>query len=121
HRSGGLMRSQGSGHGRKPANQDQNHDYSLLLWQDRDGHYDGCRSHRGSPRALNPPALCFGSIPHGRLIQKGVFTIMLIATACVVGSTASFARGGAVHWLHTEALGMELVVASWPTCHWGTL
>ena len=31
--------------------------------------------------------------------MKGVFTIMLIATACVVGSAPGFARGGVVHLL----------------------
>ena len=31
--------------------------------------------------------------------MKRVFTAMLIATACVVGSTPSFARGGVVHLL----------------------
>jgi hypothetical protein len=31
--------------------------------------------------------------------MKRVFTVMLIATACVVGSTPSFARGGVVHLL----------------------
>ena len=31
--------------------------------------------------------------------MKRVFTAMLIATTCVVGSTPSFARGGVVHLL----------------------
>jgi hypothetical protein len=31
--------------------------------------------------------------------MKRVFTVMLIATACVVGSTPSFARGGVGHGL----------------------
>jgi hypothetical protein len=31
--------------------------------------------------------------------MKHVFTVMLIATACVVGSTPSFALGGVVHLL----------------------
>ena len=31
--------------------------------------------------------------------MKRVFTVMLVATACVVGSTPSFARGGVVHLL----------------------
>ena len=31
--------------------------------------------------------------------MKRVFTVMLIATACVVGSTPGFARGGVVHLL----------------------
>jgi len=31
--------------------------------------------------------------------MKRVFTVMLIATACVVGSAPSFARGGVVHFL----------------------
>ena len=30
---------------------------------------------------------------------QGIFTVMLIATACIVGSTLSFARGGVVHLL----------------------
>ena len=33
------------------------------------------------------------------MLTKRVFTVMLIATACVVGSTPSFARGGVVHLL----------------------
>ena len=31
--------------------------------------------------------------------MKHVFTVMLIATACIVGSTPSFARRGVVHLL----------------------
>jgi hypothetical protein len=34
-----------------------------------------------------------------------VFTVMLIATACVVGSTPSFARGGVVHLLASGGVG----------------
>jgi hypothetical protein len=33
------------------------------------------------------------------MIMKRVFAVMLIATACVVGSTPSFALGGVVHLL----------------------
>jgi hypothetical protein len=37
-----------------------------------------------------------------------VFTVMLIAAACVVGSTPSFARGGVVHLLARGGVGHGL-------------
>ena len=40
--------------------------------------------------------------------MKRVFTAMLIATACVVGSTPSFARGGVVHLLARGGAGHGL-------------
>ena len=40
--------------------------------------------------------------------MKCVFTVMLIATACVVGSTPSFARGGIVHLLTRGGVGHGL-------------
>jgi hypothetical protein len=40
--------------------------------------------------------------------MKCVFTVMLIATACVVGSTPSFARGGLVHLLTRGGVGHRL-------------
>jgi hypothetical protein len=40
--------------------------------------------------------------------MKRVFTVMLIATACVVGSTPSFARGGVVHLLARGGVGHGL-------------
>jgi hypothetical protein len=40
--------------------------------------------------------------------MKRVFTVMLIATACVVGSTPSFARGGIVHLLTRGGVGHGL-------------
>ena len=42
--------------------------------------------------------------------MKRVFTVMLIATACVVGSTPSFARGGIVHLLTRGGVGHGLGV-----------
>ena len=38
--------------------------------------------------------------------MKRVFTVMLIATACVVGSTPGFARGGVVHLLARPGVGL---------------
>jgi hypothetical protein len=40
--------------------------------------------------------------------MKRVFTVMLIATACVVGSTPSFALGGVVHLLAHGDVGHGL-------------
>jgi hypothetical protein len=40
--------------------------------------------------------------------MKRVFTVMLIATACVVGSTPSFALGGVVHLLPHGGVGHGL-------------
>jgi hypothetical protein len=37
--------------------------------------------------------------------MKRVFAVMLIATACVVGSPRSFARGGVVHLLARGGVG----------------
>jgi len=44
----------------------------------------------------------------GVVIMKRVFTVMLIATAWVVGSTPSFARGGVVHLLARGGVGHGL-------------
>jgi hypothetical protein len=40
--------------------------------------------------------------------MKRILPVVLIATACVVGSTPSFARGGVVHLLAREGLGHGL-------------
>ena len=40
--------------------------------------------------------------------MKCVFMVMLIATACVVGSTPSFARGGVVHLITRAGVGHGL-------------
>src|SRR6516164_8190820 len=53
-------------------------------------------------QAGNRSAMMGASIPFlggAIMLTKRVFTVMLIATACVVGSTPSFARGGVVHLL----------------------
>jgi hypothetical protein len=39
--------------------------------------------------------------------MKRFFAVMLIATACVVGSTPSFALGGVVHLLARAGVGHE--------------
>jgi hypothetical protein len=53
-------------------------------------------------QAGNRSAMMSASIPFlagAIMLTKRVLTVMLIATACVVGSTPSFARGGVVHLL----------------------
>jgi hypothetical protein len=40
--------------------------------------------------------------------MKRVFTVMLIAVACVVGSTPTFALGGVVHLLASGHVGQGL-------------
>jgi hypothetical protein len=40
--------------------------------------------------------------------MKRVFAVMLLATACLIPSTPSFALGGVVHLLAHRAVGHEL-------------
>src|SRR5215467_11553053 len=62
-------------------------------------------------QAGNRSAMMSATIPFlggAIMIMKRVFTVMLIATACVVGSTPSFARGGVVHLLARGGVGHGL-------------
>src|SRR5262249_17318166 len=66
----------------------------------RNGRECPVRNHTSGRESIGDDE-CAHSLPRrgGLVIMKHVLTVMLIATACVVGSAPSFARGGVVHLL----------------------